>query len=329
PRVPGFQILKYLEFIIRAVLISLRLRVDICHAHDLNALVPAYIAARLLKAYLIYDSHELATQRNIPRRRLWGEMTLWRCLEKFLIRKAHLVITVSPEIAAELARLYGIDPPQVIMNCPPYEEVPRNNILRDHFGIDRADIIVIYQGVFAPNRGLEVLIESLLHLADKYKLVLLGPHNTYKESLKGLADKLNVLQRVYWHEGVPVDDVVKYVASADIGTFLSNPAIKSHRLGLPNKLFECMVAGTPIVVGTICRELVMELEVGVACDQSDSLSLAAAINKLYSDRELYDRAQINAKKWARQEYNWQVQGEKLVALYGNMLQHRLRYTNVS
>ncbi|MDD4170393.1 MAG: glycosyltransferase, partial [Desulfotomaculaceae bacterium] len=86
PRVPGFQILKYLEFIIRAVLISLRLRVDICHAHDLNALVPAYIASRLLKAYLIYDSHELATQRNIPRRRLWGEMTLWRCLEKFLIR---------------------------------------------------------------------------------------------------------------------------------------------------------------------------------------------------------------------------------------------------
>lgn len=320
PRVPGCQMIKYLEFILRAVILAVRLRAAVYHAHDLNALLPAYISARITRAYLVYDAHELATGQNRVRRRMWGEMTLWFYLERWLIKKAHLVITVSDEIADELARLYKIDRPRVIMNCPPYEDVPRNNLLREHFGILTNEIIVIYQGVFAPNRGLESLVNAFIFLPQEYKLVLLGPDNFYKKSVVEQATNLNLARRVFAHAAVPVSDVVRYVASADVGTFLSNPGIKSQRLGLPNKLFECMAAGTPIVVGTICRELVLRLGVGIACDQDDPVSIAEAIQNLAGDRDVYLKASLRGREFARSEYNWQVQGGKLCGLYSSMLQ---------
>ena len=322
PRVPGCQIIKYLEFIIRAVILAVRLRAAVYHAHDLNALLPAYISARIRGAYLVYDTHELATGQNTVRRRIWGEMSLWFYLERWLIKKAHLVITVSDEIAEELVWLYKIERPCVIINCPPYEEVPRNNLLREHFGFLPNEIIVIYQGVFGPNRGLKALVDAFVCLPGEFKLVLLGPDNFYKESVIKRATNLKLTRRVFSHAAVPVDDVVRYVASADVGTFLSNPKIKSQRLGLPNKLFECMAAGTPIVVGTICRELVLRLGVGVACDQGNPVSVAEAIKTLAGDRELYLQASLNGREFARSEYNWQVQGEKLCGLYSGMLHQR-------
>ncbi|SFR12104.1 Glycosyltransferase involved in cell wall bisynthesis [Desulfoscipio geothermicus DSM 3669] len=328
PRVPGFQIFKYLEFIICSVFLAVRIRADICHGHDLNALVPAFVAARVLKAYLIYDTHELATGQNTQRRRIWGEMSLWHYMERWLIKRVHLVLTVSPGIADELAGMYGIDRPQVIMNCPPYENVTRNNLLREFFNFNKKDVIVIYHGVFGPNRGIEVLVESFVHIPKGYKLVLMGPDNSFKGFIKNTVRNLNLLDRVFFHPAVPVKDVVKYVASADVGTFLSNPQIKSQQLGLPNKLFECMAAGTPIVVGTICRELVLQLGVGVACDQNSPVSLAEAIQRLTTDSNLYHRVQQSAREYARSEYNWQAQGRKLRALY-EMLQHESRRPGIS
>lgn len=326
PRVPGFQLIKYMEFILRSVIITLRFGAGICHAHDLNALIPAYIASRLLKAFLIYDSHELATGQNTTRCRMWGERTMWYYLEGWLIKRTHLVITVSPEIAAELSSMYGIQRPRVIMNCPPFEDIPRSNLLRERFGLDTEDIIVIYQGVFALNRGLEVLVESFVYLPGKYKLVLLGPEAPFKDSLKNQACELELSGRVLLHPAVPVDEVVRYVASADVGTFLSNPVVKSQRLGLPNKLFECMVAGTPIVVGTICRELVLQLGVGVTCDQNNPESVADAILAITADSEVYRCAQIKAREHSRREYNWQAQGRKLCALYDEMRQRTISGT---
>lgn len=318
PKKSIFQLVKYMEFIIKVYRRAAALKPRIIHAHDLNALPPAYRAAKKTGAKLIYDSHELALERNAVQRRPAWEKRAWEKIEEYIIKKCDGVITVSPGIARELARRYNIEEPHVIMNCPAYKKISRRNLIREKLGLAREDIIILYQGIIAPNRGLEELIAACGHLPPRYKVAILGTDSGHRRTLEEMAGKLGLRARVFFLGPVPVEQVLDYVASADLGTCLVNPEVLSHKLTLPNKLFECMAAGIPLITSEPYGELVENAGCGRACSSRDPGAIASAIEDIMSDREGYEKMSLNAIRAAKSTFNWQNESQKLLQLYAKI-----------
>ncbi|PKL95751.1 MAG: glycosyl transferase family 1, partial [Gammaproteobacteria bacterium HGW-Gammaproteobacteria-8] len=94
--------------------LMVRLRADVVHAHDVNTLPTAWLAARLSRARLVYDAHEISTSREgySSFRKLVG------LVENALMPRADGTITTTEARAKFFARAYGIARPLVLQNRP-------------------------------------------------------------------------------------------------------------------------------------------------------------------------------------------------------------------
>jgi len=315
----AIRLLKYLEFCVRAVCRICSRRPDVVHAHDVNALVPAYVAARLCRARLVYDAHELWAERRATLLRSNLARRLVRWIEGVLSRRADAVVTVNPSIAGLLARQYHIPTPVVVMHCQEYQEVERNDVLRRELGIPPDRRIVIYAGLFAPGRGLETLVEAAGYL-DQAVVVLMG-----KDGMNGRLQRLvaerGLRDRVFIRAPVSPDDVTRYLASADVGVMPTQDVDLSYHYSAGNKLFHYLMAGIPVAVSDQPekRRIVETYGVGVVFDQTDPRSIACAINALLEDEATYRAMCERARRAVREVLNWDVEARKLLDLYEGFL----------
>lgn len=329
PRPPGLlarlltpvtQMAGLLGYSVRALGSALALEAAVYHAHDLVTLPVAWLAASLRRAALVYDAHELFTEigRLDPFSRL-----LARVLERCLIGRADRVITVNDSIADELARRYGIARPAVVMNCPALDGAPPSDDrraasgLRARVGLPAGVPIVLYQGMFMPHRGLENLVRAVGSFARAH-LVLMG-WGPLGGSLQAQASAEGTADRVHVTEGVPLRDLLRFTAGADVG------AIPYRNIGLnnyytsPNKLFEYCAAGVPVVASRF-PELVKVVEgfgAGRTFDPESPDEIAAAVNALVEDAEALARAREGAGRVA-QRYNWENESKKLLDVYQSL-----------
>ncbi len=284
---------------------------DVFHSHDLNTL---YVGARCKKATgspLVYDSHELATERN----RMgywWRTWATWN--EKHWLPHADALIVASPSWSDWLAKKYGSVPPLVeaIINVPPLEHVSEPRDLRGELGIVPKDRILLYQGSIQENRGIEEAIEATLQLDDAV-LVVVG-YGYHRPVLERMAEDRGIGDRVKFFGPIPNHELVEWTAAADIGMCnIINSSI-SYYTSLPNKLFEYMMAGVA-VIGSDSPEIgriVEETGVGIACDPADPDAIAAAARTILANPEPYR----SATEPATELYNWGVEERRLLGLYG-------------
>lgn len=316
---PLIRLLKYLEFNLRAIRRVVRLRPTVVHAHDANALVPGYLAARLARARLIYDAHELWSERHAS---LLHSDLLCRVInfiEGALARRAAAVITVNPSIAQLLAEMYRLPTPVVLMHSQEYREVERNDVLRQELKIPADMRIVIYAGRFLPARGLDKLIEAAPHL-DRAVVVLMGPDSMNGRVHQLVAEK-RLKDRVIIREPVPPDQVLRYVASADLGVIPTQSVDLSYHYSAGNKLFHYMMAGIPAAVSDQPekRRIVETYGVGAVFDQTNPQDIARVINGLLNDRPGYQDIRRRARQVSRDVFNWKIEERRLLALYDQIL----------
>ena len=292
----------------------IRERADVYHAHDANALLQAYLAARINRAALVYDAHELWSGGIARKWTARLRLAVMQRVEGTLVRRAQGVITVNESVAQELRRLYGISP-VVLMNCQEYRPVERNDVLREELHIPPEQRIVIYPGILAPGRGLEHLIRAAPHL-DRAVVVLMGK-DRLNGRLQSLVSQMGLEERILFRAPVPSDEVPRYVASADLGVIPTQDVDLSYHYGAGNKLFHYLMAAIPAAVSDQPekRRIVETYGVGVVFDEADPRSIAQAINDLLADRERYEQMCRNARRAAREELNWGVEEQKLLRLY--------------
>ena len=312
------QIFKYLEFMIRVVARIRAQRPDVVHAHDIDGLVPGWIAARLIRAKLIYDSHEFWSERKSRLHSLPGGKTLTRAVERFLIRRADGVISVSESIVRELAQIYSIPTPVLIFNAQEFEQVEKTDALRQRFDIPKNQHIAIYPGNLTPGRGLENVIRCVSRLNDTH-VVIMGS-DKMQGRIHQMAYDIQVTDRVHFMDAVPIHQVNHYVTSADVGIMCSEKIDLSYYYGIGNKLFHIVMAGIPIVVSDHPdkRQLVEKHDIGLACDETDPHDIAQAFNRVLSDRDRYRQLCANARRAARESLNWEIEAQKLLALYDRL-----------
>ncbi|MEM6785151.1 MAG: glycosyltransferase family 4 protein [Bacteroidota bacterium] len=257
--------------------------VDLWHASDLYTLPAMARAARRTGRPIVFDSRELyahldATE-DAPLKR-W----LWRTVEARHIRRADLVLTVNGAIADRLAAAYGIARPMVQHNLPRLSTVPRTTALRDTLGIPAAVPILLYQGLLRVGRGLPQTLDALRDVPD-VALVVIG-EGPFEAEARRLAAP--VRDRVHFVPFTPPDELPTLTASADVGLVLIEPRTESLRLSLPNKLFEYLAAGLPVVASDLPElgRVVRDYGVGLAVDVNDRPALVDALRRVAHDAAL-------------------------------------------
>jgi glycosyltransferase involved in cell wall biosynthesis len=303
---------------------AIRQKADIYHAHDFDTLMPAYLAARVNGAKLVYDSHELwlENDRLAPYLPL-QKPALW-LLEKALARRADLTITVSDPIADELAIRYGIERPLVLVNCLPYTEVKPSAEIKDSVREFSDKKIAVFIGALTRNRGLEQLIESAQYLREA--VVVIVGDGLFRQSLEEKVKEMQLGDKVRFLGWIPHKNLLTYIASADVGVEPTQSSCLSYRYALGNKLFEYLMAGLPIAVSDQPqrRQIVEKYGVGEVFDEKDPRSIARAIDSIVSDEERYRVMRQRVRRAVSGEFNWEVQAKKLVEAYEKLFAKSVR-----
>lgn len=214
------------------------------NVHGLSTLPLGVKLKRLHGCKLIYDTHELETRVSASRglRRFYSQN-----LERALIRHCDAVICVSDGIADWYARNYGIPRPLVVRNVPDRRFQAANKAtqdLRTRYRIPSAGLLFLYQGKLAAGRQIEQFLRVFLKLPPSYHLLFMG-NGPHEMLIRQAADNHS---NIHLAPAVPPDDVLAYTAQADVGLVGMEDSCLNHRLSLPNKLFEYIIAGVPVII---------------------------------------------------------------------------------
>jgi glycosyltransferase involved in cell wall biosynthesis len=301
--------LFYAEYNIRLFFRLLLMKADILVSNDLDTLPAVYLAHKIKKTVLVYDSHEFFTEvPELKNRRLVRR--IWEKIESRMLPHIHFSSTVSPPIADAYRKKYNIHM-EVIRNLPfrkPAEANPAF-LLRKH-----SEKIILYQGVLNMGRGLEMAIEAMQY-TENMQLVIVGQGDV-ETQLKEMTRLLGLTQKVTFTGRISPDQLFDYTVQADLGISLEEDLGLNYRFALPNKVFDYIQAGVPVLVSDLpeVKSLVLQYEVGAINNTNTSAELGALITRILDDEAKIRAWKLNLKK-AAAELCWENEEQKLVNLY--------------
>jgi len=301
---------------------------QILHAHDLSGALPALATLRTNpSAVLLYDSHEVFLESG-----RWAKSPgfirrlLATRFEQPALRRAAALIAVNPQVIEELAKRYEIPERQVVTyNCPPaWNPEPRGTELRAAIGVGADAQVILYHGGFSAHRGLEELLVATRdpRLAAAH-LVFLG-YGPLEATLRAAAAEPALAGRVHVLKAVAPEVLDRWVSGADVGMCTVLPSTLNHRISTPNKLFESIGAGVPVVGSDFAtmRDILLgdpDGSLGAVCDPTSPEEVATAIHSILS-MSASDRAALRARciRAAAARWNWEAQASRLTELYRSL-----------
>lgn len=277
------------------------------NCHSVATLPLGVMLKRSTGARLVYDAHELETETNGLRglRRF-----LTRQVERALIGQADHCIFVGRAIEQWYVRRYGLRNTTVLYNCPPRRQVGPSDHFRKTFCIAPEIPIFLYQGVIGEGRGMHVLVEAFAGLAGRAALVAMG-YGTLADWFAGQAARHPGL---HYHPAVAPDRLLEHTAAADCGLSVIEGTSLSYQYCMPNKLFEYVMAGKPVLVSPTLEQaqFVRKHDIGVVADETTPAAIRTAVLRLLAR----DPAELKAAlARTSAEYCWEGQAAKLEAVY--------------
>ncbi|GLV55973.1 glycosyl transferase [Dictyobacter sp. S3.2.2.5] len=318
---PWFLI-KMIWLMILGTLKLINTPADIYHAHDDTALPACYLAARIRGKPLIFDSHELPLVEPMVTR--WKLLcTLGQWLLRHMMVRCSGVITVSRPIMYEMQRRYGGPMAVVIRNIPSFQSPAASNALRAYLGLSADTHIALYQGNL-DSRGLDKLILAARFLNPGNMIIMMG-QGVIRSELERSIMRERVGDRVKIIPPVPYTELLTWTASADIGLVVYSPDAASTitpniQMCLPNKLFEYVMAGLPVLASSLnaVADLIKTYEVGRIVPSHEPEEIGHAINAMLEDRQALVCMRANALAATRQDLNWERESKRLIDFYGEI-----------
>ena len=284
---------------------------DIIIANDLSTLKCGATYVQKFDSFLIYDSHELEIDRNMPYPKF--VINKRRSDEKKYINYATHVLTVSESYAKFLARFYKIKRPTVIYNSPSFKKI---KFINKYENSNRKLKKIIYIGLVTFNRGIENLIQSLKYF-DNINLVFLGPVNVKfkKEVLDTKFYSRIIKQYKIQFDMVNSKDVVSYVRNFDVSVIPIQNSSLSYKYCFPNKLLESIFSNIPCAVSNLpeLRKFVTTFNCGIVFNENDPKDIYNKISYLlkFKNRFLINEDIFNDIK---KQYSYEIQEKKIISL---------------
>ena len=197
---------------------------------------------------------------------------------------------------------------------------------RDAAGIAKHRPIVLYQGGFSVDRGVEELVAAASHprLAALDAAVAFLGYGRLEPFLRAAAERQP--DRIFVLPAVAPDDLMPWTASADVSFVGQPPRTLNQRMNLPNKLFESLMAGVPVIVSEgneQCR-LVTAERVGSCVDVDHPAAIAAACAELLEQPEADRHAlRTHCRRVALERYTWEGNADGLLELYRGLAAQRV------
>lgn len=304
------------------------LRPDVVHAHDMHVLGVAVHAARRAAAdgrrvRVVYDAHEyvpgLAVAGAFTRR----SIAAWADYEAHYVHDADAVIAVSEASAQAIQERHRLPRrPTVVLNVPVTDESePPPVTLRAACGLPEDVPLLVYAGIIREVRGIDTSIAALHHLPGVHLAVVCVPHSRTRPVLRLQEEvrRQGLGHRVHFVDPVRPGQVVPFVASADIGLVPMVGGWLNHELTLPNKLFEYVAAGVPVVASDLrsLGAVVREHGIGETFPPGDAAGLARAAAAVLANPGRY-RSRVRAPE-VQEPFSWPAQERALHGVYRTLL----------
>lgn len=316
-----FLPLKYLEVLIKATILSVKLKPSIIHVHDFSALAIGYFNKIFTKSKMIYDSHEYWADCNFTQENPAILNKITRKYEHFFSRKSDRVITVSDGIANLLHKEMNIMYPEVIMNAPyKLNQSTINYDVRQKFNINKDSTIITYIGGILPTRGFELVLEAFINLGESDSHLLLIGNRQFPKWLERKFDLSKVKERIHFIPPVHPTDVIGIASQADIGIHAIRGGSLSHQYCMPNKLFEYIQSGLALLMTDLIemKKVVDDNNLGLTFKDGDVLDLSKKLSYLVNNKEIVINYKENSRSKSN-DFNWEIEEKKLLNLYKGLI----------
>jgi glycosyltransferase involved in cell wall biosynthesis len=308
--------LFYAFFNIRLFFFLLFHKFDLLVSNDLDTLLPNFLVSRLKRLPLVYDSHEYFT--GVPelqnRRFVRG---VWRSIEKAIFPGLKYVMTVSEPIAAIYEKQYAVRP--IVVRNMSRNAFRITPFSRQELGILPEHLLAIIQGTgINIDKGAEELIEAVA-MTDGVSLLVVGAGDIVLR-LKEMVQDLNLGQKVKFVPSVTWDTLLRYTKTADVGMCIEKDTNLNYRFSLPNKLFDYIAAGIPVVASELpeTRKIIKENYCGITIPEVTPDNISDAFSELIKFPDNLKELKIQAVK-ASAKLNWETESLKVKELYALVL----------
>ncbi len=298
-------VLFYTEFTIRLFFFLRKNKASLLVANDLDTLWPNNYFSKKRKCVLVFDSHEIFCEvpelQGTPAKK-W----MWENLEKSIVPKLKYCITVNKSIANWFKEKYKVDF-KVVRNIPDKFFVTQIKT-KEELNLPRDKKIILLQGAgINVQRGSEEAVEAMKYVENAILLIIGGgdvicllEKMTKEDSLR---DKVFLLPKM------KPEELYHYTCNADIGLSLDKDTNINYRFSLPNKIFDYVHAGVPVLASplTEIKSFVEKYKVGVCIKSHEPQHIAEMINYMLNSPD-YSSWKANTKI-AAQENSWENEKE--------------------
>jgi glycosyltransferase involved in cell wall biosynthesis len=300
----------YTEFTIRLFFFLLKNKASLLVANDLDTLFPNYYFSKRRGIALVYDSHEIFCEvpelQETPIKK-----KIWERLEKSIVPKLKYCITVNQSIASWFNQKYKVDF-KVVRNIP--DKISVNKIKsRAELNLPTDKKIILLQGAgINIQRGAEEAVEAMQYV-DSAILLIIGGGDAI-ENLKTEINRFKLEDKVVMLPKMKPEELYQYTCYADIGLSLDKATNLNYQFSLPNKLFDYVCAGIPVLASplTEIKSFIEKYKVGVCIENHTAKHIADKMNYMLTSTD-YSLWKANTKI-AAEENNWETEKKVWVNL---------------
>ncbi|HEX7950162.1 MAG TPA: glycosyltransferase [Candidatus Limnocylindrales bacterium] len=265
------------------------------------------------RGVVVYDVIDAILDSNNYRHVPPPVLARYRRLEAGWVRRVDAVVTVNDALADHCHRQWSFrERPTVLLNCQPRWTPPdrRPDLIREAAGLPPERKVVLFLGKLGRQRGLELAAEAVARLPDA-ALVMLGSvvNAEWDAALRARSADPRFEGRHVVLPPVHPDDVPLWAASADVSIIAVPANSLNQRLSSPNKFWESLAAGTPVVIGRdleVMRTIVEADRLGAVADPLEANDLACALGEILDlPANAYDAMRERCLAISRERYNWE------------------------
>jgi len=301
--------LYIIELSIKIFLRAIKNKPKIIHCHDTMVLPAGVLIKIFTKSKLIYDAHELESNKNgqtaiLSKATLYIERKCWHYIDHF--------ISVSPSIITWYENKLGAKSNSLILNSPYIKE--NFSITEKYFhrlyDIPHDKLIFIYLGAFGYGRGINIILSAFSNEKINSHVVFIG-YGFLENKIKEASEKYS---HIHLHKPIPHEEIVPLVKNANIGLCLIENVSLSDYYSLPNKLFEYSFARLPVLASNFpnISKIVNQYKLGKCCE----VNTDSVINTIIE----FEKSPPSPVIADLTELGWEKQAEKLTNLYQTLLE---------
>ena len=297
--------LIYFQFWLMFKLIKERKNIDIIHSCDLDTAIPAYVISKIFKKKMVYDIFDYYIQSHKVPKKI---KNIVEKIEIAIINNADLTIICTEERIKQIEK--SVPKKYIVIHNTPNipdikkenNEIEKNN--KDNFKI-------VYVGILQDHRLLKEIGEKIIQYPNIE--LHIGGFGKLQEYFLDLSKKY---KNIFYYGQMKYDEVLPFENKGDVMFATYDPKIPNHRYSAPNKLYEAMLLGKPIIVcnNTGVDKIVREKHIGYTINY-DAKEFFEAINELILDEKQRTILGNNAKKVYEKEYSWNKMKERLIDSY--------------